>query len=164
VYKRAQAESWLGSYHIMQSTKWQNQMNRSRETSVLALKKYLASGKRLTHTLRILQLLMETPHPLSEYSIRKTLGLHQNTCSARLSELQEEGLVRAVGRTYVAKQEVNLYAFVPDPEVQNRLRLERLRENYEQWKKRGFEQFRELIAEDLRKGVQGQLNLFANKL
>jgi hypothetical protein len=93
-----------------------------------AFKKGLESGKFNTDKLRIYKLLEKEPLTLDMLVLR---GIKKETASARISDLMDLGVVKAIG------QNISFFQVVTDDKEIKELRRSRSRESYLKWLKKG---------------------------
>jgi predicted HTH transcriptional regulator len=90
--------------------------------------KGLESGKFETDKLRIYKLLEKEPMTLDMLVLR---GIKKETASARISDLMDLGVVKAIG------QKISFFQVVKDEKEIKELRRNRSRESYLKWLKKG---------------------------
>ena len=93
-----------------------------------AFKKGLESGKFETDKLRIYKLLEKEPLTLDMLVLR---GIKKETASARISDLMDLGVVKAIG------QNISFFQVVTDEKEIKELRRNRSRESFLKWLKKG---------------------------
>ena len=74
-------------------------------------------------------------------TLRQKLGMAHQTLTSRLSELQDNGLIKVIGETQGHDSFYSIYAYVSDPEERDMLVEERKKEKFKQWLDRGLVEF-----------------------
>ena len=93
-----------------------------------AFKKGLESGKFDTDKLRIYKLLEKEPLTLDMLVLR---GIKKETASARISDLMDLGVVKAIG------QNISFFQVVTDEKLICKLQRQRSAESFLKWQKKG---------------------------
>ena len=72
---------------------------------------------------------------ISTYHLRESLNMSHQTLTSRLSQLQDEGLIKDVSQVIVNDTYYSVYMFVSDIQYRERLIHLRKHENYVKWLK-----------------------------
>ena len=92
-------------------------------------------------------------------TLRERLGVSLATLVARLSELQDEGLIKVVGQKEVKDSVYSRWAFVYDQNERDKLAEERKTEKLNLWIERGLNEFWDRLPTE----VKIHLRLMKNK-
>lgn len=106
------------------------------KTKLKAFKELTNSGKKLSYRNKILKFVIERDGA-NMYEIESLLRIKHETASARISELQDMGLIY-VEHTYKSNTRSS-WSFEPDIQKQKNNRLGRLKTKREAWYKNGIE-------------------------
>jgi hypothetical protein len=116
----------------------------------------LESGAIRTKTVKVLyhlQRLETHPGLVTTDILRETLGYSHQTLTAILSQLQDLGMIKVIGTVRSQKGSYSSWKYVSDREEQKILERERKREKYDQWVKRGLDEFDELLSFEIRRAL-----------
>lgn len=112
----------------------------AKQTQVLALFNQIKTGKITSDKARILDYITKNPYT-TDLDLVNNLGMHHKTASARLTDLEDLGLLTTRGTaiqdgnergTYVATDNISLASILADA---------RTDEKYEKWLKKGLKAF-----------------------
>lgn len=78
-------------------------------------------------------------------TLREKLGMAHQTLTSRLSELQDNGLIKVIGEKHGDESVYSVYAYVSDPEERITLAEVRKKEKFTQWMDRGLNEFWDLL-------------------
>lgn len=78
-------------------------------------------------------------------TLRNHLGMAHQTLTSRLSELQDNGLIKVIGEKHGDESVYSVYAYVSDPEERITLAEVRKKEKFTQWMDRGLNEFWDLL-------------------
>ena len=104
-------------------------------TSIKALKELTNSGKKLSYRNKILKFIIER-NGANLYEIESILGIKWRTASARVSELQDDGIIYVSDTFNDGKNSV--FAFESDSRVQFSNRFIRNSIKEIEWRKKGI--------------------------
>ena len=123
---------------------------------ITALIKQIDSGKLNSDKARILNQVILS-RGVTSYSLERRLSsIKPTTVLARLSDLEDLGLIYKEGTTNKIGniQPYSIFKFEADPEKQEQNALNRKALKFEAWKKRGLEEFSRLISDYLRNNLE----------
>lgn len=83
--------------------------------------------------------------------IKRKLGIVHQTASARISDLLDMGLIEEKEEKKTTTGVHSYFKYQPDPRIQSINALKRKKEKFENWKKKGINQFQEFINNDLKR-------------
>lgn len=114
------------------------------KTKIKALMNQIESGKIESDACRILDTIIR--HQYSSLPLLcDYLGMPEKTVSARLSGLQDIGIIEIVHPEEGEKHDFQIYRYQPDPMRQVRNVNDRRRAKFNQWKKRGVREFSDFL-------------------
>lgn len=115
------------------------------DTKIKALMKQIESGKLKTDMSRILHFIIHEKYS-SRPLICDALGISIQTGTARISDLLDMGLIEItnIGQ----KDDYHIYKYQSDPIRQVDNAYNRRKSKFNQWKKRGLEEFSEFLGEN----------------
>ena len=121
---------------------------------IKALKAQIESGKIKTDAAKILNFIIERGESNSVH-MESILRIFNKTLSARLSELEDLGLVYKSGTFENGAH--SIYKYESNEDAQKRLRAKRSFEKFEVWKKRGLERFNKFLTDEAIEALQKNL-------
>lgn len=101
---------------------------------IKAFKELNDSGKRISLKNKILEFIIKR-NGVTMHQIESLLGIKHETASARMSELEDQGLIYVSSTYNEGKRSV--WIFEPNIQKQEDNRLGRLKMKYDAWHKRG---------------------------
>lgn len=128
---------------------------------ITALLNQIESGKLHNDKARILNQVILS-RGVTSYSLERRLEhIKPTTILARLSDLEDLGLIykQSTRKIIGNEQPYSLFVYEPDENKQKQNALKRKNLKFEAWKKRGLEEFSELIHKGLRDELT-QLTIF----
>ena len=78
-------------------------------------------------------------------TLRNRFGIAHQTLTSRLSELQDNGLIKVIGEKQGNESVYSVYAYVSDSSEREMLADERKKEKFTQWMDRGLNEFWDLL-------------------
>ena len=90
---------------------------------------------------------------ISTYQLRDKLNISHQTLTSRLSELNDEGLIKVVGQIVIDEINYSIYAYVRDLNEQTLISTSRRLEKYMQWLKKA-DSFMDLMGFKTAKMIQ----------
>lgn len=114
------------------------------ETKIKALKKQIESGKIKTDSAKILNYIQNKVIAVNMPSICRDLNMAEKTVSARLSGLQDIGVIEL---SKVKGNNHNYYKYQPLQYEQICNSYKRKEDKFNQWKKRGLTEFDSFLKE-----------------
>lgn len=99
----------------------------------------IESGKMRSFTEAVLKVVKDNTSDrdgISTYELRERLGMAHQTLTSRLSELNDEGLIKVVGQVEVNDTTYSVYAYISNSEDRTLTITSRRKEKYVQWLKK----------------------------
>ena len=90
---------------------------------------------------------------ISTYELREKMGLAHQTLTSRLSELNDEGLIKVTGQVEIKNRTYSVYTYISNSEEIPLIVLLRRQEKYIQWLKKA-ESFMDLMGVETLERIQ----------
>ena len=127
------------------------------EAQIETYLKQIANGNIKNCTLKILKLLKDQyPAGKIRTFIAANVGVKEGTASARLSDLQDIGIVYTDEKLSFDDSANSIFEYVADPEKRKKYARERLRNKYLIWKKRSETIFKDFVEHIVEKDYPGE--------